>query len=73
MSVKVTDSPAKPIYAAAKRFVDEALRQDGSMFTSGKQIWSSVALSDFYERFVGQPEKLGKQCDRNMTAAGPQR
>jgi 5-methylcytosine-specific restriction enzyme B len=46
----------KPLYAAADRFVDQALRQDGSLFTPGRRIWTKNVLDDFYARFVEQPD-----------------
>jgi 5-methylcytosine-specific restriction protein B len=37
-------------YPSAELFVDQALRQDGSMFTPGVAIWSEQNLLDLYER-----------------------
>ena len=44
------------IYAVADRFVEEALRRDGSLFTPGTSIWSAENIEDLYERFVGNPD-----------------
>ena len=41
------------VYATAKRFVEEALKSDGSLFTPGTAIWSTENIEDLYERFVG--------------------
>ena len=37
---------AEAVYTAAGRFVEEALRHDGSMFTPGRAIWSAENLND---------------------------
>jgi hypothetical protein len=60
-----------PVYLCAERFVQECLRADGSIFTSGQEIWASRPLEDFYERFVVHEDtgaasfmdKLEKQLD----------
>lgn len=44
------------IYAAAKVFVDECLRKDGSLFTPGRQIWSESIAVDLHSRFVQHPD-----------------
>ena len=44
-------------YAAAERFVEEALKSDGSLFTPGTSIWSAENIEDLYERFVGNPDE----------------
>lgn len=49
----------EPIYAAAGQFVDQCLRQDGSLFTADTRIWANDALNDFHERFVGHPDTSG--------------
>jgi 5-methylcytosine-specific restriction protein B len=43
------------VYEVAERFVEEALRKDGSLFTPGSAIWSAENIDDLYERFVGNP------------------
>src|SRR5215217_8234631 len=45
------------LYAVADRFVEEALRNDGSLFTPGAAIWSAENIEDLYERFVGHPDE----------------
>jgi 5-methylcytosine-specific restriction protein B len=45
------------VYAVAERFVEEALRSDGSIFTPGTAIWSAENIEDLYERFVGNPDE----------------
>ena len=50
---KVADSAS--VYAAAKRWVDDALLRDGSLFTPGRSIWTVDVINDFLERFVDLP------------------
>jgi hypothetical protein len=45
------------IYYAAERFVDEGLREDGSLFTPGLSVWSPETIQDFYHRFVELPDE----------------
>src|SRR4051794_12828268 len=45
------------IYAASARFVDAALREDGSLFTPGLAIWARANLDDLYARFVARPDE----------------
>ncbi len=47
---------AQPIYDAADRFVDAALRSDGSLFTPGHPVWSGVAVEELYRRFAESPD-----------------
>jgi 5-methylcytosine-specific restriction protein B len=47
----------KEVYAVADRFVEEALRRDGSLFTPGAAIWSAENIEDLYERFVGNTDE----------------
>ena len=44
------------VYKAAEHWIDVALRRDDSLFTPGKPIWSLANLTDFHERFAGQPD-----------------
>ena len=48
------------VYEAAEHWVDTALREDDSLFTPGKQIWSLANLTDFHTRFTGSPDAIGK-------------
>jgi 5-methylcytosine-specific restriction enzyme B len=40
------------VYAAGEQFVEECLRDDGSLFTPGQPIWTPGTLDDFHERYV---------------------
>jgi MoxR-like ATPase len=47
---------SEPIYAAAERFVEAALRGEGSLFTQGQPIWTQANVDDLYHRFVERPD-----------------
>lgn len=59
MSSKRTGQFAQETYAAAKAWVDCALRTEGSLFTPGKAIWTRDLLGELHERFLDQPD-VGK-------------
>lgn len=40
------------VYRTAHRFIDECLRQDGSLFTSDHSVWKLGAIDEFFERFL---------------------
>ena len=50
---------ADKVYGAARRWVDSALRTDGSLFTPGRPIWSSRWLGELHKRFLNQPDVPG--------------
>jgi len=47
---------ANAIYQVAQRWVDEALRSDGSLFTPGRPVWTEENIGDLYQRFVSKPD-----------------
>lgn len=53
---KDTDAKTQPVYAAAERFVDQALRRDGSLFTPSRAIWTLENARDLHKRFVEAPD-----------------
>lgn len=53
---KDTDAKAQPIYVAAERFVNQALRRDGSLFTPGQAIWILENARDLHKWFVEAPD-----------------
>ena len=71
------DADSESVYAAAQRWVEDALLRDGSLFTPSRSIWTLDVINDFYERFVGQPDeskdsfmvKLERQLNGAGTAA----
>lgn len=50
-------SGREEVYEVAERFVGEALKSDGSLFTSGSVVWSAENVEDLYQRFVGNPDE----------------
>ncbi len=44
-------------YAAAAQWVDRALRNNDSLFTPGKPIWSSRWLRELRDRYLDQPDE----------------
>ena len=47
---------ADKVYEAASKWVDSALRTDGSLFTPGEPIWSSRWLDELHKRFLDNPD-----------------
>lgn len=62
-----------PVYEAAERWVQRALRIDDSLFTPGQPIWSLENLEDFHARFVGNVDVSGtgfiQKFERQLTGA----
>ena len=56
MGSRKTHDGAENVYAAAKKWVDCALRKDDSLFTPGKPIWTSEWLRELRERFLDRPD-----------------
>ena len=46
-------------YIAAQQFVDQALRNDDSLFTPGTPIWIAANIDELYRRFNEQPDTSG--------------
>lgn len=68
---KLVSEDRQPVYMAADRWIESALRSDDSLFTPGREIWTQSVIDDLYDRFVGQPDesadpfitKLRRQLD----------
>ena len=56
MGSRRTGQDSENVYAAAKAWVDRALRADDSLFTPGNPIWSSENLAELRERFLDRPD-----------------
>ena len=56
MGSRRTHEGSENVYAAAQEWVDRALRDDDSLFTPGKPIWSSRWLGELRKRFLDNPE-----------------
>lgn len=54
------------IYAAAQRFVDQALRADDSLFTPGTPIWSLPVINDLYARMVEHPDESADNFEQKL-------
>ena len=60
MGSKVVQEGSESIYAAARAWVDCALRSDGSLFTPGEPVWSRELLRELHTRFLDQPDESGR-------------
>ena len=56
MGAKKTGDGVEKVYAAAKTWVDRALRDDDSLFTPGTAIWTRDGLRELRERFLDRPD-----------------
>ena len=56
MGSRKTHEGAERVYAAAEQWVDCALRNDDSLFTPGKPIWSRDGLAELRTRYLERPE-----------------
>ena len=59
MGTRLESGGTERVYAAAKRWVDVALRTDDSLFTPGKQIWTSQWLGELHQQFLNNPDDHG--------------
>ena len=57
MGARMTGEGAERVYDAAQRWVDCALRADGSLFTPGEAIWTPENLNVLHERFLNSPDE----------------
>ena len=57
MGSRRTEEKDDKTYAAASRWVDCALRTNGSLFTPGKVIWTRGLLAELHIRFLDQPDE----------------
>ena len=57
MGTRKTGNGVEHVYEAAQAWVDCALRNDGSLFTPGKEIWSTQWLGELHERFLNHPDE----------------
>ncbi len=59
MGARKTGDGVEKVYEAASKWVDCALRVNGSLFTPGEAIWSNRWLEELRERFVDRPDEGG--------------
>ena len=57
MSARKTYEGVDKVYDAAEKWVDCALRSDGSLFTPGEAIWTSDGLQELRERFLDRHDE----------------
>ena len=57
MGSRKTMDGAEKVYEAAALWVDRALRNDDSLFTPGKPIWTRQRLGELRERFLDRPDE----------------
>ena len=57
MGSRSTGEGVEKVYEAAQRWVDCALKADGSLFTPGDAIWTSERLKELRERFLDRPDE----------------
>ena len=71
---KLAGPKTTEVYAAARQWVDAALRTDNSLFTPGQPIWSLETLSDFLERVDSSSTAQGRfeeRFERQIARAAP--
>ncbi len=53
---RLTGQHAERVYDAAQRFINNALRNDDSLFTPGRAVWTTTNIDELYRHFVEQPD-----------------
>ena len=56
MGSRKTHEGAERVYVAAEKWIDGALRNDDSLFTPGKPIWSRDCLAELRDRYLERPD-----------------
>ena len=59
MGSRRTGEGHEKVYAAGRQWVERALREEGSLFTPGKEIWSIQWLEEIRDRFLNRPDESG--------------
>ena len=76
MGSRRTGGGVENVYAAAEKWVDCALRSDGSLFTPDKPVWTSQWLGELRERFLDRPDESGDsfldKLARQLTDSSPE-
>ena len=60
MGSRRTGNGVERVYHAAQRWVDCALRKDGSLFTPGDVIWTVENLEVLHEKFLNSPDDTNR-------------
>jgi 5-methylcytosine-specific restriction protein B len=74
LMVRSNQNPAcQPVYDAIGRFIDVALKADGSLFDPDRSVWSSPVIEDLRARFNLAPDessdKFEKKFERQLAGA----
>ena len=76
MCAKRIGNGVENVYAAAAEWVDRALVDDDSLFTSGTAIWTADRLGELRRRFLDQPDESGDnfyvKLERQLAGSSPQ-
>ena len=62
MPARNTNEGVEKVYSAAEKWIDAALRNDDSLFTPGKSIWTRELLAELRECYLDTPDS----SDRNF-------
>ena len=57
MTARVNWDGVEAAYAAAETWVDRGLRNDDSLFTPGRAIWTRELLGELHRRFLDRPDE----------------
>jgi len=60
------DPASAPVYEAARRFQDVALRRDGSLFMPDRSVWSAEVLDDLHTRFNLAPDESSDHFEEKL-------
>lgn len=60
------ESADQPVYVAAQRFVEVALRTDGSLFIPDRPVWHESVLEDLYARFNLSPDQSSDRFEEKF-------
>ena len=66
MRTRLLREGAEKVYNAAQEWIEQALRRDGSLFTPGKNIWSSHWLGQLHQRFLNNPDESRASFDEKL-------
>ena len=76
MGSRKTHKGVEKVYAAAKAWVNRALRSDDSLFTPGKPIWTRELLGELRQRFLDQPDEgsdsFVEKLERQLGSSPPE-
>ena len=76
MGTRVKGGGVERVYSAAEKWVEEALRTDGSLFTPGESIWSRRWLGELRHRFLDNPDesnaKFHEKLEEQLKGSSPE-